>query len=191
MKRLVEEYRRISEHHWQAERNFFARVVLPSSVVRVFRAGTRPKLLDALVTAEIDNLNSVTSQAQFKQFFESQLCRLARVISRTNAGNPRVYPGYKWGHGTKILCLFLRDTVLHSHYFSEDRANRLSRYLYAPIDNIVISRLKELGYETPFTSIREIDSPEKFYGVQDDLRNAARSVGVPRVWFDDNWGQRV
>jgi hypothetical protein len=55
----------------------------------------------------------------------------------------------------------------------------------------VIRRLRKLGYAPPFRSIKEIDSSGKFYDVQNALGEAARSIGVPRVWFDDNWGQRV
>jgi len=42
----------------------------------------------------------------------------------------------------------------------------------------------------PFKAIKEIDTTEKFYDVQELLGEAAAKVGVPRVWFDDNWGDR-
>jgi hypothetical protein len=118
------------------------------------------------------------------------LSSLARVISKTNRGNNRVYPGYKWGHGTKILCLFLRDTVLHSRYFPDGKAERLRYYLYAPVDNIVIRKLRELVYAPPFRQIKGIDSSKKFYDLQDALGKASSQVGVPRIWFDDIWGER-
>ena len=35
-----------------------------------------------------------------------------------------------------------------------------------------------------------VDSPKKFYGLQDLLGEAAREVGVPRVWFDDAWATK-
>jgi len=107
-----------------------------------------------------------------------------------NRGNTRVYPGYKWGHSTKILCLFLRDIALHSHYFSDGKADRLSYYLYTPIDNIVIRELRRLGHAPAFRRIKEIDSSKKFYDVQDAIGEASSKIGVPRVWFDDIWAQR-
>jgi len=51
-------------------------------------------------------------------------------------------------------------------------------------------RLTKLGYPLRFSSIKGIDSPEKFYGVQDMLAQAAAEVGVFRIWFDDIWGDR-
>lgn len=38
--------------------------------------------------------------------------------------------------------------------------------------------------------IKEIDSAEKFFGVQDSLGEAAKKARVPRIWFDDIWGMR-
>jgi hypothetical protein len=159
--------------------------------MRVFRAGTRPRLFSALLRIELEPLGSVSSHLQFEEYFETELDRLSRVIAKTNKGNTRIYPGYKWGHGTKILCLFLRDAVLHSHYFSTSVAHRVSRLLYTPIDNVVIRRLKALGYVTEFKGIKDIDSAGKFYAVQNALQKAAAAVGIPRIWFDDNWGQRI
>ena len=191
MNTLEQEYRRIAQRHWDAERHFFARVVLASSVMRVFRPGTRPRLFSALLRVELEPLKSLSSHHQFKEYFETELDRLSRVIAKTNKGNTRIYPGYKWGHGTKILCLFLRDVVLHSHYFSTGVAHRVSRLLYTPIDKVVIRRLKALGCVTEFKSIKDIDSPGKYFSVQSALQKAAAAVGIPRIWFDDNWGQRI
>ena len=187
---FIQEYSRIKKHHWETERRFFARLNLPLSVLRVFKPGTKGKIFNVLVNIDIKKLGAIRSQEHFRMYFEKNLSSLARVISKMNRGNTRVYPGYKWGHGTKILCLFLRDTVLHSHQFSDKIANRLSYYLYAPLDNIVIGRLEDLDIAIPFSSIKEIDSSKKFYNVQDALGEASRQVGVPRVWFDDIWAQR-
>ena len=59
-----------------------------------------------------------------------------------------------------------------------------------PVDGVVIERLRELGARQPFTKINEIDTREKFYGVQEALASAALAHNIPRVWFDDNWGDR-
>jgi hypothetical protein len=53
-----------------------------------------------------------------------------------------------------------------------------------------MGRLRKLGMKLAFDRIREIDTAERFFGVQQQLGEAARKVDVPRVWFDDNWGDR-
>lgn len=193
MDEFIGEYRRINKHHWETERRFFAYLNLPGSILRVFKPGTKQKLFDALIKVDIKELRAIRSQEKFRAYFERNLNHVARVISKTNRGNNRVYPGYKWGHGAKILCLFLRDTVLHSRYFSDSNAERLSNYLYVPIDSVVIYKLWKLGY-VPFKEIehiKEIDSSKKFYDLQNALGEASSQVGIPRIWFDDNWAERL
>jgi hypothetical protein len=82
--------------------------------------------------------------------------------------------------------------VNYSRYFTDADAARISPWLYSPIDRVVIDRLRKLHGPLPFRlqQIKDIDESEKFYLVQDLLGQAAAKVGVPRVWFDDNWGDR-
>ena len=187
---LTDEYERIKVNHRKAIRHTGARVVLGASVVRVFRANTKPDLLKALKEIDIWTLRRLTSQRQFTKWFETKLHILATVIRQKNRNNLRINPGYKWGHATKILTLYVRDLVLSSRYLLDEEVERVSGWLYSPIDSVVIKRLRELGVELPFASIKEIDTRQKYYGVQEILNDAAVRVGVPRVWFDDNWGDR-
>jgi hypothetical protein len=55
---------------------------------------------------------------------------------------------------------------------------------------LVIKRLRRVGVSLPFDRINQVDSAQKFYYVQEALERAALECGIPRVWFDDNWGDR-
>lgn len=188
---LTEEFRRIKRCHRRALIERAARANLGASVARVYARGTKVHLQRALAAIPVDALRRVRGEASFRAWFNRQLGRVAKVIGQTNASNRRIQPGAKWGHGAKVLCLVLRDIVSHSHYFTGSEVARLEPLLYAPLDGVVLRRLRELGYDLPFERLREIDSAAKFHGVQRDLGAAAREAGVPRVWFDDNWGDRV
>lgn len=189
---LVAEFNGIRQQHLKAEQHRFARAVLGSSVIRVFAGGSREMLLASLTRIRLQQLEHVNSEREFRAFFNARLSRLARVIRRTNpkSKNSRIYPGYKWGHATKILCLFLRDVVLHSHRFPPATVRRLSRFLYVPIDNVVIDRLRVLGVPLQFHRINQIRTSRHFFGVQHILGEASTRARVPRVWFDDIWGLR-
>lgn len=190
MQSLISEYRRIADQHADADRHFYARAVLGSSVIRVFQKGSKLIMMRALLRLDVASLQNVCNESDFRGLFENQLEYLARSIRRSNRQNSRVKPGLKWGHATKILCLYHRGMVLHSRFFEEHTADRLSDFLFAPIDNIVINRLVKLGYDPGVSNIKSIDTKQKFFKIQDDLRFAAKKVGIPRVWFDDNWGDR-
>jgi hypothetical protein len=155
----------------------------------VFRQNTKPGLLIVLAGLPVDEL-AVVNQTGFSEWYEQQLVTVSEELWVHNSENPRVQPGLKWGHATKVLSLFLRDLVLHTRYFPDKDADRIERWLYAPLDSIVMARLRFLGLTLQFRKLRQIDTAQKSYSVQEALRTAADSVEVPRVWFDDNWASR-
>jgi hypothetical protein len=190
--RLEGEYRRIASAHHRAIRLFTSRSCIPPSVTRVFTTGTKDTLVPLLARLPVDDLPELTDEAAFRPWFTRQLDPVARAIIRLNPPEtrPGIHPGYKWGHATKVLALFVRDLVLFSRYFSDDEVEKIAPLLYCPVDSIVIKRLRELGEPSGVSQISGIDSPQRFWRIQDLLGQAAATVGVPRVWFDDNWGDR-
>ena len=187
---LLEEYQRIRKDHKKAVQIRAARLVIGPSVGRVFVAGSSKQIWPILRDMDLSGLTKIQTQEQYKQWFESNLSVLAKKIKDTNPDNTKIFPGHQWGHATKIFCLFLNDMVVHRDYFDAKTAKRLIYFLYAPIDGIVIRRLKKLGIRLDFSLIKEIDSADRFYGIQDILEKAAKKAKAPRIWFDDNWGDR-
>ena len=192
MSQLEDEYRRIAAAHKAATRWFTARSCIPASVTRVFAAGTKVVLVPLLAHLPVDELSTLADQAAYRAWFTRQLDLVADEILRLNSPStrPHIHPGYKWGHATKVLALYVRDLVLFSRYFSDQDAQRIAFWLYCPVDSVVMKRLRELGEKPGVFQISGIDSPERFWRIQDLLGAAAARVGVPRVWFDDNWGDR-
>jgi hypothetical protein len=145
-----------------------------------------------LQNIDIEELLEIRSRGNFKDWFENKLDELTKVIPKTTSRGKKISDGArKWGYGAKILNLFLRDIIFHHRYFTEKNANRIQYFLYVPLDSIVIKRLFKLREQLSFKRIKDIDTPEKFYTVQNRLKHAARKVGVPRIWFDDNWADRT
>lgn len=186
---LAAEYARIAATHRDAILRTVARMAIPGSVGRVFNPGTTAALTKVLPDLNVEQLPEVVDQADYRRWFEASLERVAGTIRRLNPrdSRPGIYPGYKWGHATKILCLLVRDLTLHSRYFTEDEVDRIQRWLYCPVDGIVIRRLRGAGFEPGVNLIREIDEAG-FWRIQDGLSEAA-AAGVPRVWFDDVWSE--
>lgn len=195
---LEEEYERIKENHRQAIIVRVARVCFSSSTGRVFPRAKRKeeisasaKIREVLTGINVDDLLTIESEEQFKAWFEKNLTLVTQVIPDENSHGEELSDGTRrWGYAAKILTLFLRDIVEHCRYFSDDQAKRARKWLYTPMDSEVMDKLCECGEQIPFGKIKEIDTREKFYGVQDLLGRAANKVGIPRVWFDDNWGDR-
>jgi hypothetical protein len=190
--RLEAEYRRIAAAHRQAILKVTARSALPPSVTRVFNTGTKDALVDLLGRIPMDELPALADETAFRRWFAHHLDRVAAVILSLNPPEtrPRIHPGYEWGHGTKVLALYVRDVVLFSRYFTDADVERITLWLCCPIDGIVIRLLSKLGERPGVALIREIDSARVFWGLQDRMGAAAAAANVPRVWFDDLWGDR-
>lgn len=186
---LEAEFVRIRREHPAAIRKRIVRACLGGSVIRVFAQGTKPGLLRVLESLPVDDLPAL-DRTEFEAWYRVQLERVARELRKLNVGNPRLQPGLKWGHAAKVLSLFLRDLISQTRYFDERAAQKLEPWLHVPVDRIVIRRLRNLGARFDFQGIREIDSQERFLQVQRCLEAVAAPIGVPRVWFDDNWADR-
>lgn len=189
-KPLVEKFRCIRNSHASSTIKIVARVALGPSVMRVYTKNTTADLLGVLSGINANELRAIRSQTEFAAWFDALVSIIHRRIRKTNRGNKKIHPGAKWGHSSKIAAIFVRNLVLNSRYFSDREARRLSRFLYVPIDSIVIKELKRLKQPLNFSRIREIDRRRKFYNVQNILGAAAHQAHTPRVWFDDIWADR-
>jgi hypothetical protein len=188
---LADEFARIHDGHRAAIVRTVARMTLLPSVTRVFETGTADALTDLLLSLPVDELPELTDQNGYRSWFEAALERVAATILEFNPREIRssIHPGYKWGHGAKVLSLFVRNLVMCSRHFTEEEASRVEPWLYCPIDGIVMKRLRRVGFDPGARTIREIDEAAAFWRIQDCLSIAADKAGVPRVWFDDIWSE--
>jgi hypothetical protein len=190
MEKLAEKFRCIKKLHRKTIQRKHARLTIGSSVGRVLKKDSKEQIWPILEKIPVDEIVQLQGEQDYKNWFEKHLDVLAQKIAETNRGNRRIYPGYKWGHATKILCLYLRSVVMDGEYFPQNYKKKIKYWLYCPIDSQVMNALKKYGVNLPFDKIKGIDKPEKFYDVQDKLKQAASEVGVPRIWFDDVWADR-
>lgn len=181
--------RDIAQVHRATILKVIARSALPGSVTRVFHKGTKDALVGVLGGLPMDELPRLGGEREFRGWFERQLEHVATTVLGLNPRpvRPQIHPGYKWGHSTKVLALYLRDVVLYSRYFSEGDVHLISPWLCCPIDGIVLKAMSEIGVAPGVALIKEIDTRDKYWALQDRLEQAAAAAHVPRVWFDDVW----
>jgi len=188
---LSEEFERIKDNHKEAVKIRVAKVCFSGSTGRVFESKSSSRIKEKLRNIEVDELLKIETEDKFQIWFEKTLEELVKAVpDKTSRGEKISEGARKWGYGTKILNLFVRDIVLHSRYFTDTQSERIQKFLYVPIDGIIIDKLCKLGEKLYFDKIKEIDTREKFYEIQNRLGRAASEFDVPRVWFDDNWGNR-
>lgn len=188
--KLNDEFERIKANHSDAMRARAASAATGSSVIRTFVAGTKPGLKRALLGLPVAGLPGAVRAGRFDAWHEEQAKRVAEELRVRNADHPRVNPGIQWGHATKVLNIYLRELVDAPGHYPARVAEEIRPHLHVPIDRVVINRLVELGVWVPSRSIKGIANREMYRTFQQTIKEAADTVGVPPVWFDDNWAER-
>ena len=125
MSELNRYLKEIGKKHHNAILERSALVILGSSVIRVFKTGTKKDVFKILKKLPVPELKSISNESQFQKWFNIQLNKIYSALKKKNQDNHSVQPGLKWGHATKILCLYLREVVLNSRYFSDKEIHRI------------------------------------------------------------------
>ncbi len=186
---LIEKYVALKEKDRQDVAARIAQLVPGGSVIRVFNKGTSKDLVAALKRIDLDALANCQTQEEFDRFFFQSLDQIDAAILILNKHKRSLGRGHKWGHASKILCLYLRDIVLFSRYFDDTVARRLQGFLYMPIDSVVMKHLRACGSAIKPQRIKDIDSEEEFREIQNLLALAARRANAPRIIFDNVWSE--
>ena len=183
---LVVEFRRLETRHNSnlvVERTAF--VALGPSLIRAFKKGTKRDVIPALLKIDLNRFAKCKSREEFRPFFEDELKKVYHALALKPENIEKHGNGLKWGHATKILCIYLRDLVLYSRYFDEETAKRLESLLYNPIDRVVMDRLRDLGVDPGASGIKDIDTADKFWRLQRILDEAAKLANTIQIRFDD------
>lgn len=191
-RRLKKEYKKIKNKHDDTVVQKTALIVLGSSIIRVFKRGTKKDIVKVLQRISIDDMKrACKSKNRFKKWFIQKSQRVDRVL-RPRKRMPKK-ESRRWAHATKITSLYLRDLLCQcSKKFTKTSYDHIEKMLYMPLDGIVLAALKKLckeykcGIEIP-NSMSGLNKKQQFFDIQDCLRCHADKVGVPAIWFDDIW----
>jgi len=185
-KGLENEFRKIGKKHKEALKKREATVCFGASTIRVFKPNIKDEIKKVLYKIDIGRLEDI-GKNDFHNWFEKNLKKVAKKIPHETSKKKKISDGSrKWGYAAKILNLYLRGIVLGNHYFTYKQVEKIEKLLYVPIDSKIIDAVKE-HINLDFNKIKDVNTSEKFYKVQNALGEAALKAGVPRIWFDDKW----
>lgn len=188
---LVDEYRKIGKKHRELDIKRTAMVTLAPSVIRVFNQGTRSGLIECLKDIPIEEMREIKTEQSFKIFYCKQLDRVVKVVEKSNLKNLRLGRGLMWGHCTKVLSIYLYELVLRTRLFSTAQVKVLTPLLYVPLDSILLKRLRNCGMTNLPQKIKALSKKRQFWEIQDFLKKAAKKAGIPAIYFNDVWADRV
>jgi len=161
-----------------------AKIVLGASVIRAFKHGTKPNLLNCLINLDINSLLNIESEADYDKWHTKKITSVYNCLFRNTKNSYKgYYSGLKWGHATKVFNLFIGHLFYYSPYFNKKNTIKANRYFHVPLDSKVFSLLKELKIIVP-KSIKTLNVTT-YRRIQNALRVAAQRQGVEPLRFDD------
>lgn len=161
------------------------RTCVGASTWRALANNTKLDVTPILQTVDLNRFRACNTETEYRRFFCDELSRVDRAVRRKNSK----VQGRKWGYSAKILCLFLRGMVLHTRYFDDKNMARLKRFLYVPVDRIVLKEIRKMGLNPGSRAIKTM-TKDTFWSIQKWLIEAASNVKVSPVIFDDVWSDR-
>lgn len=160
------------------------KIILGSSVIRVFEENTKTDLINCLTEIDVSGLYTITSQKVYDAWHSAQTNFVYNALSKKNKDRFEDLAGLKWGHATKIFNLYIGHLIFYSPYFAETKyIKRLYNYVHVPLDSKVFEVLRAAGMKAP-ERIKNM-TKDQYYEIQDQFRKSAKQHSVPPLFIDE------
>src|SRR5688572_7715832 len=162
------------------------KIVLGSSVIRVFVEGTKYSLLKCLDNIPIDEVIKIQSQTAYDKWHYKQVNKVYICLKSQRGNTKRIDndEGLKFGHATKIVNLFIGHLIFYSPYFKKKHTKCVYNFLHVPLDSKVFDALRVCSEQQVPSTIKEV-TKETYYSIQEEIRQHAVAYKIPPLCFDD------
>ena len=162
------------------------KIVLGSSVIRVFVKGTKDALLKCLHKIPVERALYLHTQAEYDRWHYHQVKKVYNCLRYQRGNISRIgnNTGLEFGHATKIVNLFIGHLVFYSPYFKKKDTITISTFLHVPLDRKVFDALRACNVEGVPPSIKKVDKTT-YYRLQDEIRQHAKAHKLPPLYFDE------
>lgn len=162
------------------------KIILGSSVIRVFVKGTRDALLSCLDKIPAENVIYLQTQKEYDQWHYRQVKKVYTCLRQQRGNVSRIgnNAGLEYGHSTKIVNLFMGHLVFYSPYFKKKDIKTISSFLHVPLDKKVFDALRACNMQAVPRSIKKVDK-KTYYKIQGEIRESAKNYNLPPLYFDE------
>jgi len=169
---------------WTKERTI--KVVLGSSVIKVFVEKTKPILAEKLKEVDVNAILNFQKQDEYDNWHDSETGKIYEALKSKADNIARINSneGLKYGHGTKILNLFVGHLVFYSQYFTREEVEKVKYFLHVPLDSKVFKVLKKCHIENVPEWIKDV-TRDVYKDIQEEIRDTARKFNLPPLFFDE------
>lgn len=171
-----------NEYYKKCIKRRIIKIILGSSVIRVFKKGTKKDVVRTLEGINLDELKFILTSRNYDEWQRKQVNKLYTTLIKMNAN----LKGLKWGHACKIFNLYISHIIFYSQYFDDLKLiNKIKYFIHAPIDSKV---LKVLNNTKNFKSLPKSLSlmTEAYYvEIQAEVRMISNKYNCPPFYLDE------
>ncbi|MGV3529132.1 MAG: hypothetical protein ACO1OO_09570 [Flavisolibacter sp.] len=161
------------------------KIILGSSVIRVFENGSKPELIQCLDELPVDEATLINDQSSYDEWHFEQVQRVFECLSQRQENTKRLgTAGLLYGHAAKIFNLFIGHLVFYSPYFKPAQVKKLKMFLHVPLDKKVFDALKSFEVADLPATIKTVNK-SSYYLLQNTIRQAALRHNLPPIYFDE------
>ena len=169
-----------------------------TAMMRVFKQDSKSTLLKRLIHEEGKAILEVKSKEEFEKI-HARFCdwgtkNISQAEKKRNGRIIKTEAQASYGQIAKTFDVTLKAAVYYSHLPDCERAEQLSKWLYAAVDTQMMAKLagyypEAIGAPWP-TSVEGVDSAAKYLAIQKVVRKfiEERHEGnITPVQFDDKY----
>jgi hypothetical protein len=163
-----------------------AKIILGSSVIRVFKGGSKISLTECLGKIDVDYLLKISSRKEYDAWHLAGINKIYSCLKKEPVNIDRLSKeGLKWGHSTKIFNLFIGHLVTMSPYFDKtEDYERIRFYLHVPLDSKAFEVLRDCGIKHVPKNIKQVTQKD-YKNIQALLFQASEMHNIPALHFDE------
>lgn len=158
-------------------------VVEKGAMARLFKKGQNQNLQAALKRRiDIRALKRISSCRAFDRWHrEIVRHRCWNGFARESIRRQR------WGHFAKLVNIVVYELVSSNEIVTLKQAKRLRRLIHLPIDRNVLELLGSLKPGLCLSTTLSDMTERRYRSIQQAIREEARRLGIPAIWFEDAW----
>ena len=162
------------------------KIILASSIIRVFTAGSKPLIRECLNKMEVDIILELQNQGEYDLWLKHRLNKIYNSLAKDPKNVRKLTSeGLKWGHCAKIFNLFIGHLLYYSPYFKERKGIKtVQHFLHMPLDKKVFIALRSCSVSHVPKSIKSIDK-KSYQRIQGILREEGINHKIPPLYFDE------
>jgi hypothetical protein len=152
-------------------------------MVRLFKRGVHRQLQDQLFDLiDTARLIAIPSLEGYDAWLDAII-----VDDRWEYFSRNGLAADRYGYFAKLVNIIVYEVASNRELLADADWQRLKMWLHVPLDSMVFAAIQSVLPSFPIPATLKGMKADEYWIIQKALRQLARKLEIPPVWFDDAW----